>query len=455
MLLAVAVTAFSGPEALSSVTRPSKRVGGSPVVPLSDPRNTPRAVEQVHLTGGSADIVHVCWASNDTELLASVVQLSVVDSGTWTDVSGGYGGIYSALQDPSPYYGTQTCKGSSNYTDPECYYTSSVLHSVELTGLTPSTLYMYRVKGDSRVFNFTTPPAAGASSIRFGVTADLGQTLNSTSTVNNMLGAVRNKSIDAVLFGGDLSYADGDHYRWDSWARMYEPLWSAVPSAHTGGNHEVSSGGENWLAYSRRFPNAHLRAGSASFLWYSFEAGPAHVVMLCSYAAFDASSAQYKWLQRDLKGVDRAKTPWLLVVLHTPWYTSNAHHPMSEGSEMRVAMEPLLLASGVDLVINGHVHAYERTHPVAGGGLAPTGAPGIPHITIGDGGNREHFALPWVAEQPSWSALREYAYGYGILMLNTTHMVWEFLRNDDPWNPPGGRVGDRAVYTKAKASALQ
>ena len=39
--------------------------------------------------------------------------------------------------------------------------------------------------------------------------------------------------------------------------------------------------------------------------------------------------------------------------------------------------------------------------------------------------------------------------------LTTTHMVWEFLRNDDPWNPPGGRVGDRAVYTKAKAGALQ
>ena len=58
-----------------------------------------------------------------------------------------------------------------------------------------------------------------------------------------------------------------------------------MPTAHAGGNHEVSNGNENWLAYSRRYPNAHLDSGSASFLWYSFEAGPAHVVVLCSYAA--------------------------------------------------------------------------------------------------------------------------------------------------------------------------
>ena len=115
---------------------------------------------------------------------------------------------------------------------------------------------------------------------------------------------------------------------------------------------------------------------------------------------------------------------------------------------MRRALEPMLRAASVDLVINGHVHAYERTHPVANGGLAADAAKGIPHITIGDGGNREHFAYPWVPAQPKWSALREYAYGWGTLELNRTHAVWSWLRNDDPWNPPGGRVGDYAVYQR-------
>ena len=77
------------------------------------------------------------------------------------------------------------------------------------------------------------------------------------------------------------------------------------------------------------------------------------MISLCSYAAFTAGSAQYAWLQRDLGAIDRSKTPWLIVIMHTPWYTSNAHHPMSEGAEMRAAMEPLLLAAGADLILCG------------------------------------------------------------------------------------------------------
>lgn len=97
-------------------------------------------------------------------------------------------------------------------------------------------------------------------------------------------------------------------------------------------------------------------------------------------------------------------------------------------------------------MLNGHVHAYERIAPVADGELDPER--GIPHITVGDGGNREQFAVPWLPEQPAWSVLREYAYGWGTLALNRTHShaTWQWLRNDDPWNPPGGRVGDSVVY---------
>ena len=69
-----------------------------------------------------------------------------------------------------------------------------------------------------------------------------------------------------------------------------------------------------------------------------------------------------------------------------------------------------------------------------------------------DGGNREHFAFPWLKEQPKWSALREYAYGWGLLELNATEATWTWMRNNDPWNPPpAGLVGDRAVYRQRLA----
>lgn len=59
--------------------------------------------------------------------------------------------------------------------------------------------------------------------------------------------------------------------------------------------------------------------------------------------------------------MDRAKTPWLIAVLHAPWYNSNtAHQGEDESIDMMAAMEPLLYQYNVDIVFAGHVHAYER-----------------------------------------------------------------------------------------------
>ena len=252
------------------------------------------------------------------------------------------------------------------------------------------------------------------------------------------------------------------------WSRSKAKLaWAA---AHVGGNHEVSNGGENWLGYKLRYPNNHADSGSDSFLWYSFEAGPVHFIMLCSYADFTDASIQAQWLRSDLARVDRKKTPWLIAVWHTPWYTSNHHHPMSEGAAMRESMETLMMQAEVDLIINGHVHAYERTKPVYQ--LALDEARGIPctqlllvlfaawldwlgrcradgpsaicsppDITIGDGGNREGFATPWNFPQPDWTALRQDAYGYGLLDISPSTAEWKWNRIADKWNPnPAGLV---------------
>lgn len=59
------------------------------------------------------------------------------------------------------------------------------------------------------------------------------------------------------------------------------------------------------------------------------------------------------------KKVDRKTTPWVVVLLHAPWYNTNEAHE-GEGESMRVAMECLLFSARVDVVFSGHVHAYER-----------------------------------------------------------------------------------------------
>jgi hypothetical protein len=150
--------------------------------------------------------------------------------------------------------------------------------------------------------------------------------------------------------------------------------------------------------------------------------------MLCSYCPYHSGSPQYEWLVKDLQKVDRTLTPWVIAVLHSPWYNSNkAHHNEGEEVGMRAAMERIFFNSKVDLVLAGHVHAYERSHPVFEGNVVPD-AP--VYITIGDGGNREGLAVNYELA-PAWSAYRLAAFGHGLIDIkNATHLLWEWKRND-------------------------
>ena len=132
-----------------------------------------------------------------------------------------------------------------------------------------------------------------------------------------------------------------------------------------------------------RYPMPSESSGSVSNLWWSRDIGPVHIIALCSYAATAAGSLQYEWLASDLAAVDRQSTPWLLVMMHAPWYNSNSGH-IAEAELMRRDMEPLLFQYGVDVVLSGHVHAYERVAPVLNGCLNSCGPV---YLNLGDGGN--------------------------------------------------------------------
>ena len=100
---------------------------------------------------------------------------------------------------------------------------------------------------------------------------------------------------------------------------------------------------------------------------------------------------------------------------------------------MHAAIEATLYAAKVDLVISGHVHAYERTCR----SLNYTCTPDAPYyITIGDGGNLEGLAEGWVSPQPAWSLFRQSSYGHGELYApNATHLFWQWEQNPDFSNP--------------------
>jgi len=324
-----------------------------------------------------------------------------------------------------------------NYKNLASFYTSPLLHTVTLTNLTPGATYGYQVDGDNRTFSFTMPPDTAVYPMTIGLTADLGQTVVSRKTVQALKERLESAEPHAglVLVAGDLSYADGWPWRWDTWGNMMEPLAAQIPLMSAPGNHEVMR--EQYMPYNARYPMPYASSGSPTNLWWSRAAGPVHVISLCTYADSSIGSLQYKWLERDLSRVDRTVTPWLLVMMHTPWYNSNKDH-QGESEPMRVAMEPLVFAYGVDIVLNGHVHSYERSIPVYAG--CPNEC-GPTYLNLGDGGNYEGSPTfngnPWLDPQPEWSAFRASTFGAASLVFhNDTHAYYSWTRsacsNDGP-----------------------
>lgn len=338
----------------------------------------------------------------------------------------------------------------------DCYSTrsfdSGALHHVTIgidEGPLPSSTRIYYRVGNSgkdewsEEASFVTSPLQGPDSFpyRLGLIGDLGQTENSASTLQHLAG----QNVDSVMFVGDLSYADGLQPRWDTWGRLVSPYTSSLVWMYTEGNHEIeeTKGAPTFLAYTKRF-----RAESSQFpdtmpLYYSYDVAGVHVIMLGSYTDFDKHSDQYEWLKTDLESIDRSKTPWVIVGMHAPWYNSNYHH-YGEGEPMRKVMEKLLYENGVDAVISGHVHAYERSIPTYDNKPSTCGPT---YINIGDGGNREGLDFDYFA-QPSWSAYREPSYGHGVLdFINGTHAAFTWHRNQDGVSV----VADQVVLAKNHA----
>lgn len=343
-------------------------------------------------------------------------------------------------------------------------YYAPYIHHVVLSQLKPDTTYYYRV-GDfirntvSTVRSFTTLHAIGdMGEMAVGVIGDLGQTSDSLSTLRHL---EVNQELKLILHAGDLSYANCDQTRWDSYGMMTEFLAARRPWMVGAGNHEIESSfdGGYFLAFEKRYrmntdktaqfgdvtiptptnPDGSQQCTPSVFQmeynygnsFYSLESGGLHSIFLNCYSTNDMDSEQYQWLERDLASVDREVTPWVVVAMHCPWYNSNtAHYEEKHTVSMRENLEEIFYSNNVNLVVAGHVHAYERSHPVFKAKLTSDAST---YITIGDAGNAEGHSDEYVTPTPEWSAFRNGTqYGHGVIRIhNESHMQWEWHRNID------------------------
>ena len=141
---------------------------------------------------------------------------------------------------------------------------------------------------------------------------------------------------------------------------------------------------------------------------------------------FTPGSSQYKWLENDMRSVNRHTTPWLILVAHRPMYTSMKYfNDYKVSIHMRLALEDLLHQNSVDMTLCAHYHSYERTCPVY---REQCDKKGTVHIVAGGAGEyvdvQDHYKV-------NWSEYKDNSHGYGKITVNRSSLLWEYIRNTD------------------------
>lgn len=244
-----------------------------------------------------------------------------------------------------------------------------------VTGLEPGTTYCYRVVDDGGAVTDwagfrTAPPTGGDAAVTFVALGDMG---SGSPDQYAVLEQLRRVPFDLMLTTGDNAYDDGTLAELEErFFDVYAPVLQSAPVYPAAGNHDYRT--DSAGPYRDVFVLPDNGVPGKSERWYSFDRGDVHFVVLDSELV---GSEQLTWLEGDLATNERE---WTVATVHEPPYSSGEH-----GSAMDVREElcPLLERHGVDLVLSGHDHDYERTVPMNGPVYVVTGGGGVGTRPVG------------------------------------------------------------------------
>lgn len=301
-------------------------------------------------------------------------------------------------------YGTSLGNLTQTATDP----TVTTRHTVQLTGLTPYTRYYYAIyndstlaEGDDSLHTFRTWPTTGTPThVRAWAIGDFGKGNDKEARVRDSYENWDSEETDLWLWLGDNVYDNGLEQEYidkvfDSvWG--YEELMKKQPFLPCPGNHDYNTispvqSPEPPLQHTGPyydfvdvFQNGEGGGVATGHeLFYSYDYGNVHFISLNSElgSLFDSNddwigiylfgsfsgSPMSQWLHADLTANTQ---PWVVVYFHQPPYTDGSH---DSGQFWEVYMQAMREnfaeiweQYGVDLVLNGHSHVYERSYLVKG-----------------------------------------------------------------------------------------
>jgi 3',5'-cyclic AMP phosphodiesterase CpdA len=408
-------------------------------------------------------------------------------------------------------YGHEVPARTVTYTD-AASGTEVFIHHASLAGLRADTEYLYAAVHEGTTplpgvfrtaprgrapltftsFGDQATPTVGKLATPAGATSPvwLNDNLGSPAAGDTVAGVERIAPL-FHLVNGDLCYANlaTDRVRtWSDWFVNNSRSARFRPWMPAAGNHEneLGNGPIGYGAYQSYF-TLPASTGDAETLglWYAFTAGSVRIISLnnddvCyqdggnSYVRGYSGGAQKRWLEQELartradRGID-----WIVVVMHQV-VISTADRFNGADRGIREEWVPLFDKYGVDLVVCGHEHHYERSHPIRGHQDNETLTPipadtelsvvdtskGTVHMVIGGGGTSAPsnglFFEPaacrvitgvgpvgangrrpsiYVPEAAPWSAVRDKEHAYGFAAFTV-----------DPGSRPGGKTAMHVTY---------
>lgn len=315
----------------------------------------------------------------------------------------------SSATDSRVYYSTDSAN-LNLYSDAAASVTN---HTVQLTNLQPYTTYYYSVgstiqvqSGPSNLHRFKTAPTTGTvQPYRFWAIGDFGKNNQGQRDVlNSYVTHSGSDHIDMWLWLGDCAYDNGTDAEYQTKVfDVYADIMKYLPFYSSPGNHDYGSicpipCFSNPTGHSGPYfdiidvPVNGEAGGVASGyeLYYSFDYGNVHFISLNSelgsligsydwngvYGAGNFSNSPARqWLINDLT---TNTLPWVIVYFHQPPYTDGSHHSDDLWELYMAAMRnnytPVFEQYGVDIVLCGHSHVFERSYLLKGfhGLLYPT-----------------------------------------------------------------------------------
>ena len=263
-------------------------------------------------------------------------------------------------------------------------------HFITLNNLNSSTQYFYSIANQATMLSankysqrFHTAPVNGTvNKYRFWVIGDAGKAnQGQVDVMNSFLNYNDTASADFMIMLGDNAYDNGTQQEYqDKLFNVYDTSLNFLPVFSTPGNHDYNS--VNRLSDPTQHVGPYYdvfkspengQAGGLSSntkLYYSFDYGNIHFVSLNSELqawTLTSGGPMFDWLRQDLQANTKE---WVICYFHQPPYSKGSHDSDDFWellmANMRRNALPILEQYGVDLVLCGHSHVYERSKLIKG-----------------------------------------------------------------------------------------